>query len=119
MDFTSGSEKFLFLHNIELFLCGHRKSAAYLLQPFGISKLCSPTGELQYPTTAILQGNFAFHCGGSPLGKQLFLLDISTTLSTAKGTQKWGGRLITALDIDTDCKCPAGISAFGNGHFCY
>lgn len=88
---------------------------------FGISKLYSPTRELQYPTTVILQGNFAFHCGGSLFSKQLcnFLLDISRNLSSAKGKQKWGGRQIIVLDINTNSKCSAGILAFRNGHFSY
>lgn len=88
---------------------------------FGISKLYSLTGELQYPTKVILQGNFAFHCGRSLFSKQLcnFLLDISMTLSSAKGKQKRGGRQITTVDINTNCKCSAGVLAFRNGHLCY
>lgn len=88
---------------------------------FGISKLYSPTGELQDPTTVILQGNFAFHCGGSLFSKQLcnFLLDISMTLSSAKGKQKWGGRQRIALDINTNCKCSAGSWHSGMDIFLY
>lgn len=86
---------------------------------FAVSKLYSPSGELQYLTTVILQGNFAFHCGGSLFSKQLcnFLLDISMTLFSAKGKQKWDGRQIIVLDINTNCKCSAGVLAFRNGHF--
>lgn len=88
---------------------------------FGISKLHSMPGELQYPTPVILQGNFAFPSGRMLLSKQLCasLSDISVALSSAKGNQKWAGREIIMLDINTSCECLRDILALRNGLCCY
>lgn len=112
-------ESFIFLWYWTVFCIDTENLWVISSSQFGISKLHSTSGELQYPTPVTVQGNFAFHCGGLLLSKQLCasLSDISVALSSAKGNQKWGGRQIIALD-DANCECLTGILAFRNGLCC-
>lgn len=111
--------KFCFSMILNCFLHRHRKSVSYLFQPVWYFKVAFHVRRTAVSHPVTVQGNFAFHCGGLLLSKQLCasLSDISVALSSAKGNQKWGGRQIIALD-DANCECLTGILAFRNGLCC-